>query len=77
MYYRIRTRLKAIGGNIVTIADNVPNLKRAYEIIMEHGKGTPRKYYIDEIEPKLFSKLSVREAQIRLEEIQTEERKEE
>ena len=72
-YYRVRTRINAVGGKCVTIKDKIPTLKQAYECIIENAKGTPRKYYIDEIEPKLFSKLSAKEAQKRLEEIKYNE----
>jgi len=67
MYYRIRTK-STINGCTVVIVDNIPSLKEAYEIIVSKGKGTARKFYIDEVSPKLFSKLSAREAEKRLQE---------
>lgn len=74
-YYRVRTRAKDLSGETEIIATNISSLKSAYEIIIEceQEKNTSRKYYIDEIEPKLFSKLTVKEAKKRLEEIRYNE----
>ena len=69
-YYRIRTRTST--DKIIVIADNIPTLEEAYKIVLVRGIGTPRKFYIDEVNPKLFSKLSAREAKIRLEDMKNE-----
>ena len=69
MYYRIRTRMRAVGGETVIVADNIPTLERAYEIVVEKGKGTSRHFSIDEVEPKMFSKLTAKIAESRLDEI--------
>lgn len=74
MYYRVRAKKSTLHGGMVVVADNLPSLKLAYEEIIKDGKGTGRVYYIDEVEPKLFSKLTVKVAKRRLDEIQTEER---
>ena len=67
MYYRIRTRTST--DKIIVIADNIPTLEEVYKIVLVRGIGTPRKFYIDEVNPKLFSKLSAREAKKRLEDM--------
>ena len=69
MYYRVRTRFDALNGRNVVIADNVPTLEKAYEIIIENGKGRNRHFMIDEVEPILFSKLTAKIAEKRLEEL--------
>lgn len=73
-YYRIRTRLEGLNGCYVIVADNIPTLKEAYEKVVEEGKRTARVFYIDRIEPELFSKLTARVAKKRLEEIEAEEK---
>lgn len=66
-YFRIRTRTGT--DKITVVADNVPTIEKAYEIVVDKGAGSPRKFYIDEVNTKLFSKLSVREARKRLDDL--------
>lgn len=68
-YYRVRTRVQVLGGKTLIVKDKIPTLKQAYEFIIADGKTNHRKYYIDQIEVNLFSKLTVDMAQKRLEEI--------
>lgn len=73
-YYRIRTRFEGLNGCYVVVADNIRTLEEAYKKVAEEGRKTARVYYIDKIEPKLFSKVTARVARKRLEEIQSERR---
>ena len=69
-YYRVRTRKDK--DHMVVIADNLPTLEDAYNVVYTHGHHTSLKFYIDEVEPKLFSKLTSRTALKRLEELKHE-----
>ena len=74
--FRIRARYEGLKGAMVILADNVPTLEKAYEIVAKEGKGTSRVFYIDEVKPELFSKITARVAQNRLNEIRLIKEKE-
>lgn len=63
MEFRVKVRGK--GGSKV-IADNV-DLETAYQIVAMWGKGTTKHFAIEEIDHKLYSNLTAREALLRLE----------
>ena len=63
MMYRVRRRIK--GGSEI-IAEGV-TLKEAYQIILNHGKGTTHHFMIDQMAYQPFSNLTAREAKARLE----------
>lgn len=71
MFYRVRTRFDALYGKNVIVKDNIPSLEEAYKIVIENGKGTNRHFYIDEVEPILYSKLTAKIAKQRLDEIKS------
>ena len=73
-HYRVRTRFECLNGCYVVVADNIRTLEEAYKKVAEEGRNTARVYYIDKIEPKLFSRITARVARKRLEEIQVERR---
>lgn len=73
-YYRIRTRYEGLNGCYVVVADNISTLEEAYKKVAEEGRKTARVYYIDKIEPQLFSRITARVARKRLEDIQAERR---
>lgn len=77
MYYRVRTRMGGINGGVVVVKDNIPSMVEAYEIIAKEGKGTGRHFYLDVIEPRLFSKLTAKIAVQRIEEIKMNKENEE
>ena len=72
MHYRIRTRFEGINGCYIVVADDIPTIEEAYKKIIEQGRNTPRVFFIDEVQPKLFSKVTARVARKRLEEIEAE-----
>ena len=63
MKFRVKIRAK---GESKVIAENV-DLETAYQIVALWGQGTSKHFAIEEIEYKLYSSLTAREAVIRLE----------
>lgn len=79
MYYRVRTRVKGLNGRNEVIADKLPNLEEVYDLVIREGKGKARHfYYVDEVNGKeinLFSKVTAKVAEQRLNEIRYEKEK--
>jgi len=77
MHYRVRTRMGGINGEMVVVKDNIPSMVEAYEVIAKEGRGTGRHFYLDVIEPRLFSKCTAKIALQRLDEIRMNKENEE
>ena len=77
MYYRVRTKIGGLNGEMVVVKDYIPSMVEAYEIIAKEGKGTTRHYYLDVIEPRLFSKCTAKIALQRIDEIRMNKENEE
>lgn len=76
MHYRIRARFKALDGKVVVFKDDIPTLEEAYKFIIDNSPvGCKRVYLIDKVETELFSKVTRKVAQQRIDELRAEKEK--
>jgi hypothetical protein len=73
-WYRVRIRTKTNSFPNYVIADKIPDLQSAYEIVARSGvdKWQSRKFSIDEVTVNLHSVLTGKIAKQRLEELRYE-----